>query len=184
MTAAFCLGILLGCFCSLWIPSEGSEALQEYLNSYFALTTAGFSFGHLIRDLWMLLRLPILVFLLRFTVFGVLLIPVAVSGKGFLLSFAFSSFVRCFGWKGEAAALLLFGWSAMIEMAVLLALAAESWTVAQKQDQRERGRYEKRWDMGQTLVCFCLLAVLAAVQMLCNGLMKQLLQMILDGCWG
>lgn len=181
LTSVCCgIGVVLGCFFALWTQDTGTEALSRFMESYLTLESRDTWLGQVLNQGWSVLRLPLLVILLRFTVLGVLAIPLVVGAKGFLLSFAVSTFVKCYGLRGEAAALLLFGVSSSVELVIFLLLAVNSWVIA-----RERGLGKERsgWkDRGvkECVVCVLLLCVDVGLQCVAAGWTGELLRWVLD----
>lgn len=132
LTGGCCgLGILAGCLCTLWMGAKETAALRSFIDGYLSLEVSGVA-GRVVNELWAVFRLPLLVILLRFTVLGVLLIPCVLGAKGFLLSFAVSAFVKSYSWKGEAAAVLLFGLPSLVELTCLLVLAVDGWVLSHR----------------------------------------------------
>ncbi|MCD8147696.1 MAG: hypothetical protein LUD84_10570 [Clostridiales bacterium] len=165
----FALGGLLGCLFSAFLQGEGSAALTAYLESYLSLAEAeGAAQPGWWAVVWQVLREALAVGLLRFTVLGVLLVPLVMGVKGFLLSFAISAFARCYCWRGLGAALLLFGGPECLQVTALFLLAVESWLGAERRG-RELRTGEERSDLRVYVVCLLLLAGSAALQKLLAG---------------
>ena len=76
------------------------------------------------KSFFNLVKYPAVVFLLAFTAFGVIAIPVFVFLKGFILSLSVSSVVASFGKVGVVAALSIFGIQAAISIPTLILLSA------------------------------------------------------------
>lgn len=129
LCACFFLGLLLGFLFSA-LSSESIE-LSDYLQRYFQV--AGQS-GGISPSLWSVVweqaRWPLLAVVLSFTVLGVIGIPLLLTIRGFLLSFAVATFGRLFGLHGVAAALAVFGLTALLSMPVLFAVCHDSFRAA------------------------------------------------------
>lgn len=179
--AAVCFGVgsILGCLFSAQLQGEGSTALTDYLDSYLAMVgengTVQAGWAGLC---WATFRMPLLLTLLRFTVLGVLLIPLAMGVKGFLLSFAVSAFARSYAWKGLAAALLLFGIPEGVQVVVLFLLAVKSWVRAEGCG-REVRKGEEQEGLRLYLVCWLVLGGSVLFQKLLAGWMLRGLEVIL-----
>lgn len=165
MAGMFAIGAMLGCCWSVWMNENSGEALRDYLQGYLSVVEVQSGVDGLARRLWHTLQLPLLVVLLRFASLGVLLIPPLLGIKGFLLSFSISSFVKSYGWKGEAASLAVFGPSAILEAAVLLYLAAECWEGALRLGSRQDTPSSKgKSFFKRAALCFVLLIVEVALE--------------------
>lgn len=121
----FAAGALSGFFFSSW--SGDDPALLDYLSRCFQ--TAGQGSGvepSLWSSIWDLLRWPFAAFLLGSTALGVAGIPLLLSARGFLLSFAAATFARLFGLPGMAASFAAFGVSALVAVPVLFVVSADA----------------------------------------------------------
>ena len=76
----------------------------------------------LLSVLWESVRWPLFAFLMGFTALGVLGIPTLFAVRGFLLSFAVSSFVRMFGGTGGILAFFAFGITGLAAVPALFVL--------------------------------------------------------------
>lgn len=116
----FFLGALAGC---LLAGQAEDGALGQYLESYLSGIQSGGAYRpRLAALLWSLARWPLLILALSFTPFGLPGIPVAFLFRGFLLSFAVSSFFCVYGYAGLALAFLVFGVSGLFGVTVLFLL--------------------------------------------------------------
>ena len=79
---------------------------------------------------WSTIRWPVFAVLMGFTGLGLLGIPVLFSIRGFLLSFAITSFVRMFGGVGGVLAFLTFGVTGLVAIPVLFVLGVQSLAAA------------------------------------------------------
>ncbi len=119
----FFLGELAGC---LLAGRVEDGALSQYLISYLSLIQAQGVYRPQITDLlWSLVRWPLLILALSFTPFGLPGIPIAFLFRGFLLSFAISSFFCVYGYAGLALAALVFGVSGLFSVTVLFLLGVQ-----------------------------------------------------------
>lgn len=123
LSIAFFLGGLAGC---LLAGQSENDTLIQYLTSYLTeIQTQGAYRPAAVSLLWELIRWPLLIVALSFTPFGLLALPAAFVFRGFLLSFAVSSFFRVYGFGGLALAFLVFGISGLIGVTVLLLLGVQ-----------------------------------------------------------
>lgn len=158
----FAAGTLGGFFFSGW--SERDLALSEYLCRYFQTVGEGSGIEpSLWASIWDLLRWPLAVFLLGSTAFGVIGIPLLLSMRGFLLSFAAATFARLFGLPGMAAALAAFGVSALATVPVLFVISTDAF---HQSLGRLSGERSPSWSQrAQTLTpCAGLLVLAVALQ--------------------
>lgn len=118
----FFLGLVFGlCFSML---RQDSKELSNYLSEYFQTVGESGSLNISIWSvIWDLARWPIFAFLLGFTALGVVAIPALLIVRGFLLSYAVTTFVGLFGTDGLAAALAAFGVTALLLIPVLFVIA-------------------------------------------------------------
>lgn len=110
VASAFCIGGLAGMLLAAQVGGGGHDSLAAYIEGYLAAAKSGsvvLSPG-LLSVLWESVRWPLFAFLMGFTALGVLGIPTLFAVRGFLLSFAVSSFVRMFGGTGGILAFFAF----------------------------------------------------------------------------
>lgn len=175
----YLMGVILGCLCAMWAGEDSSAALREYMRGYLAVSsTRGFAL-RLWEQTWSIMCMPLLVFLLRFTVLGLLGIPFALGYKGFLMSFSVSAFVKSYGWSGAVAGGLLLGMTSIAELSCLLLLAVDSWEMAQ--DRGTVRRMERKRNGYRTaLLCGMILCLVGMIQALFGGVMPDLLEWLLE----
>lgn len=180
MAVCFGIGSALGCLFSAQLQGDGSAALMNYLDSYLAMAgESGTVQPGWMKLCWATFRMPLLLALLRFTVLGVLLIPLAMGAKGFLLSFAISAFARSYAWKGLGAALVLFGIPEGIQIVVIFLLAVKSWVGAEEQGREKRSKEGQEELLRLYLMCGAILAGSVLLQRLLAGWMLWGLRMLL-----
>ena len=101
VSAAFALGGVLGCGLAAQVGGGGGDMLHAYVTGYLTAARAGEAAPpHMLSVVWSTIRWPVFAVLMGFTGLGLLGIPVLFSIRGFLLSFAITSFVRMFGGVG------------------------------------------------------------------------------------
>ena len=125
LSVCFGLGALAGFLFSAL--NGDSPELLEYLRQYFQ--SAGVAGGlepSLAAVVWDLLRWPLAAFLLGMVPIGAVAIPVLLGARGFLLSFAATTFARLFHLPGIAAALAAFGVTALMAVPVLFVVAEDA----------------------------------------------------------
>lgn len=180
VTGVFAAGAILGCFWAAWMKGSSFSALSDYLEGFLAMDNGSMEKKEVLGRVVQTIRLPLAVFFLRFTVFGVLLIPALLFVKGFILAFSVASFVKCYGWTGEAAAWLLYGLPSAAEVAVMFLLGVEGWLIAQRRGNGPLPRGE-RMDVKLVLLCFAFLTAVSVLQSLTRGGSVWLLQHLLVG---
>ena len=110
VSCAFVSGGIAGLLVASQVAGEGQTTLAAYIESYLAAaqqrTAAAPGFFAVALDL---LRWPCLAVFMGFLSLGVVGVPILFAVRGFLLSFAVSSFVRMFGGAGGMLAFSAFG---------------------------------------------------------------------------
>ena len=154
VSAAFALGGVLGCGLT---AARAGEAAPP----------------HMLSVVWSTIRWPVFAVLMGFTGLGLLGIPVLFSIRGFLLSFAITSFVRMFGGVGGVLAFLTFGVTGLVAIPVLFVLGVQSLAAARLLAGRFLGdgkrslpfgrAYWVRCGLCSAALCLCALLEYAAV---------------------
>ncbi|WP_368241635.1 hypothetical protein [Intestinimonas butyriciproducens] len=134
VASAFCIGGLAGMLLAAQVGGGGHDSLAAYIEGYLAAAKSGsvvLSPG-LLSVLWESVRWPLFAFLMGFTALGVLGIPTLFAVRGFLLSFAVSSFVRMFGGTGGILAFFAFGITGLAAVPALFVLGVQSFAGARE----------------------------------------------------
>ena len=128
---AICFGLgALGGFLFSALSGNSPE-LQDYLQQYFLSAGKGDGLEPAMAAVvWDLIRWPLAAFLLGLAPVGVVGIPVLMGARGFLLSFAATTFARLFHMPGLAAALAAFGVTVLVAVPVLFAVAEDAFRQA------------------------------------------------------
>lgn len=114
---------LCGCLLASAAGESGGAAISSFLKSYLALVSDGSAVSPSGWNvLWELCCWPGLVFVLGFTALGAAAIPALFCVRGFLLTYAMSSFYRVFGSAGTITVFTVFGVSALFSVPVLFAV--------------------------------------------------------------
>ncbi len=174
VSAAFVLGGVLGCALATQVDGGGSDTLSAYIKGYLAVAQSGaVASPHILSTIWTTVRWPLFAIFMGFTALGVLGVPVLFSMRGFLLSFAITSFVRMFGGAGGVLAFLAFGITGLVAIPVLFVLGVQSFAAARllagrflKDNKRALpfGRaYWMRCGVCCTVLCLCVLLEYAVV---------------------
>ena len=148
--------------------------LHAYVTGYLTAARAGEAAPpHMLSVVWSTIRWPVFAVLMGFTGLGLLGIPVLFSIRGFLLSFAITSFVRMFGGVGGALAFLTFGVTGLVAIPVLFVLGVQSLAAARLLAGRFLGdgkrslpfgrAYWVRCGLCSAALCLCALLEYAAV---------------------
>ena len=125
LSVCFGLGALGGFLFSAL--SGDSPELVDYLRQYFLSAGEGSGLEpSLVAVVWDLIRWPLAAFLLGLVPVGAAGIPVLMGARGFLLAFAATTFARLFHLPGLAAALTVFGVTALVAVPVLFAVAEDA----------------------------------------------------------
>lgn len=118
MSVCLLFGIVLGCATSVRAESSFSPFAE-----YTALSdgvSVNYSFSKVYLNM---VKYPLIVFILGFTAFGQLAIPLVVAVKGFFISFSVSLIMRGAGLHGLLSAMSVFGVQALLSIPCLLILA-------------------------------------------------------------
>ena len=152
----FFLGSTAGCLLAAAAGGGGSESLTSYIQGFLsAAGEVGVQPPALLPLLWDLLRWPVFVVALGFTALGVLGIPILFAVRGFLLSFAVSSFVRIFGSEGCFAATLIFGVSGAVSIPALFVLGVQGLTASARLAGRTMGASRRGSPFGRAYFLRC-----------------------------
>lgn len=117
----FAAGIVAGTLLSAGFVEGGGAA--EYMSGYLPALAEIASAG-MFRYFLILLRYPLLVFLLGFSALGTVGVPVVSFARGFSLAFALSALTRLYASSGALMACLLFGAVSALAVPVFLFLAS------------------------------------------------------------
>lgn len=80
----------------------------------------------LLDTIWDLVRWPLAAFLLGLTPVGAVGVPLIMGGRGFLLSYAATTFVRLFHLPGMVVVLAVFGVTVFLAVPTLFVVAADA----------------------------------------------------------
>lgn len=137
-------GMLAGFLACRIVPGDDLSVLRGYVMDYAQLSASEKSNAGLPGVVWTYLRYPAAVFLLGFTAWGVMLIPLVCAAQGFFLSFAVQCFAMSLGQQGVLLALAALGLRCLFSVPCLLAAAedgfAAAWRRAEHQKPEERNR--------------------------------------------
>ena len=124
---AICFGLgALGGFLFSALNGDSPELL-DYLRQYFRSAGEGGGLEpSLIAVVWDLLRWPLAAFLLGLVPAGAVGVPLLMGARGFLLTFAATTFARLFHLPGLAAALAAFGVTILVSVPVLFVVAEDA----------------------------------------------------------
>ena len=174
VSAAFALGGVLGCGLAAQVGGGGGDMLHAYVTGYLTAARAGEAAPpHMLSVVWSTIRWPVFAVLMGFTGLGLLGIPVLFSIRGFLLSFAITSFVRMFGGVGGVLAFLTFGVTGLVAIPVLFVLGVQGLAAARllagqclgdgKRSLPFGRSYWVRCGLCSAALCLCALLEYAAV---------------------
>lgn len=170
LAACFVAGAVGGCFFAGALDEDSATNLFDFFGGYFTSIENGQALHFsLLSAVWEVLRWPLVVFVLGFTVLGVVGLPVAFCVRGFLLSYAVSVLVRLYGAVGLVAALAVFGFSGFFVLPALFTLGVDAFRAAGSMAGNLLGD-RKTFSPGQgrllrTGCCSLLLAMSAAFQL-------------------
>lgn len=140
----FAAGVLAGFLVRCALPVDDLSALSGYVTSYAQLAAQEKDAPALLQIVWAYVRYPAAVFLLGFTAWGVLFIPLVCAAQGFFLSFAVQCFASAMGRQGVALALAALGLRCLFVLPCLLMIASDgfaaAWRLAERQKTEVRDR--------------------------------------------
>lgn len=125
----FLIGVLAGILTAAFLNLPSKQALYSDINGFINGSHTQTSF---FESLWQVSSMPLLVFCLSFTCFGVLLIPVAVVLQGYLLSFSVSAMIRLLSWRGCLLGAASFGIRALTIIPCLLILSVQCFLLSKQ----------------------------------------------------
>lgn len=165
--AAFLLGGLIGCGLAASVGGGANDSLATYIQNYMAAAKAGITQPpELLPLVWEVVRWPLFALLLGFTALGVIGVPLLFFARGFLISFAVTSFVRMFGAAGGGLAFLFFGLTGLLAIPVLFVLGVQSFLTAIALAGRSRNQGKRLQPLyGRAFLVRC--GICAAVLALC-----------------
>lgn len=178
ITLCFVLGCVAGCWCSSCLEQEGAGALREWLEGYISAQHTGAA--EWVPALWQMLRFPLLLTLLQFSVLGMVFVPVLMGVRGFLFSFAVTGFVRTYAWRGMLCALLLFGPLGIVELTALFFLAEAAFLRADQMGREGGGAQSAVASPVLVAACWMALGLLALGQVLLSGMVSRGLAALLS----
>lgn len=118
---------ILGCASVISAGQERSASLSLYLSRYVALLSEGDyvspTFLSAFCDFFLV---PAVLFFTGISSLGVLIVPLLVSFRVFLLSYAISSFFHVFGLPALFVSLAVFGLEALVTLPVILTLGSHA----------------------------------------------------------
>lgn len=177
----FFLGGVAGCIMAANVQGSGSDSLSAYIRGFLSVTSANNMASPAFFPLvWDVLRWPLLSVVLGFTALGVIGIPILFTVRGFLLSFAISSFVRMFGGIGGLLAGAIFGTSGVIAIPALFVVGVQALAASRRLAGRALGEGRRNSPFGKAyflrcslcagVLCVCILLEYLAVPALVSGL--------------
>ncbi len=162
MVVALILGIASGC---IFAAKADSDVLTNLIGSDITIISQNESSDYsLFKTFFNLAKYPVLSLFLSFSAFGVILIPLVVFTKGFLLSLSVSSVISVLGKKGIFTALSMFGVQSLVSIPCLLLLTAVGFEFSKPfalLAGPSKGQIpQKRIKTGSTLILFSFLLIL------------------------
>ncbi len=121
MTVCLVCGVVIGCATSFHM-NEPFSLFKEY-NVFSEGVSVNYSY---LKVYFNLIKYPLIVFLLGFTAFGEIAVPLTVAVKGFFISFSVSLMMHGNGTHGLLCALAVFGVQAIISVPSILILSSVS----------------------------------------------------------
>jgi len=175
----FLVGVFAGVLMAIFLNLPAKQALFSDLNGFIYGEHTEISFW---QSLWQVSRIPLLIFCLSFTCFGVLVIPVVVALQGYLLSFSVSVMIRLLGWQGCVLGLANFGVRTFVLVPCLLILSVQCFLLSKHFFQtmlpsNKNGVTFPRGFILTFICCFLLLPLGAALD---HALTEHAVSLVLD----
>lgn len=130
LSSSFFMGGVLGFFLASLMTEDGQGTLADFFLSYFQAISEGSYETSLFTSLWSNLKVPLLIFLLGFSLIGTIGIPLLFAVEGFLFTFSISTLCRLLGVTGLIPAFFLFCMPAFLWIPVLFFMGLESFQSA------------------------------------------------------
>ena len=183
LAACFLAGGLAGCLLSARTGEMGEAALTELLRAYVAQAALRPAEpAPLAVVLWETFRWPLLVLILGFTTLGLLFLPLVFAVRGFLFSFAVTSFVRMLGGGGAWLALAVFGVTGCAAIPALFVLGVQGMGASRALASRFLGESRRSLPYGRSYWTRC--AACAGVLLVCAGLESTAVPALVSGAAG
>ena len=163
----FLLGCLLGILFSTDLSSETAGEISEYLSDYFHLMECGKLSKSPLRTLWSHGKWVALCAAAGFSVPGILLLPVLICFRGFLLSFAISCFVCLFGRAGVVPSVIFFGIPAFLWMPALYVTACAAFECSARRIAMKQENLQPTAVLGRKFYTSVLLSILMLIMCVC-----------------
>ena len=158
----FAAGILAGFLARRIVKSDDLSALGSYVSSYASLTVQ--QPADIISVLWAYLRYPAAAFLLGFTAWGVMLLPLLCTAQGFFLSFSVHCFAASLGRGGVTLALAALGLRCLFVLPCMLCISRDGFSRACRAlSQKHPVKSEIPWRM----LLFCVFVLLTGTVVEC-----------------
>lgn len=133
------------------VDGGGQDSLSAYIEGYLKMVQTGNAVAPSpITAFWETVRWPLFTFLMGFTALGVVGIPTLFAVRGFLFSFAISSFVRMFGGAGAILAFFAFGLTGLVAVPALFVLGVQGFAGARELAGRALGAGKGPLPFGRT----------------------------------
>ena len=143
---SFLIGTFIGLFFAGILPQGEGETLTRYISGYLSAIESGtMVYPDTVSSFWNTFRWLIGIFLCSFTLIGILVIPILLCVRGFLLSFAVSCFIRTLGASGVILSALLFGLPGLFSISALLLLGVQSFNLSLRIKQKGKAKQNKKY---------------------------------------
>ena len=172
LSAMFLCGVCAGCITASYITGDGANLLNEYISKGILVSEVDTTGKELFFKAFItFVKYPAIIFLLGYTAFGILFIPLVLVLRGYFISFCVTSVIQALGYKGILSALCIYGFQAVISIPCILIVAAKAMRASQGFFSFVREEKDKRMVSPLTdgyltcfLICIVFLAVCAAVE--------------------
>lgn len=183
VAVSFLLGGVAGCIFCANVTGVGNESLSAYMEGFLSLAQSGGVIApKLLPLIWEILRWPLVTLVLSVTALGLIGIPALFAVRGFLLSFAISSFSRMFGMYGGLMAAAVFGVSGLFSLSALFILGVQGFASARSLAGRAVGVGGRSLPFGKAYILRC--GVCAGAFFLCILLEYFAVPVIVSGIAG
>jgi len=126
LPAFFMLGAAAGCLSALYIQTDLDGTLVSYVDGYLSLARAGNSGPLFLSALLNAFKYHAIIVVCGLSGLGIVLIPGVMAVRGFLLTYAVTTFVRVLGYGGLLLSAGIFGAQCLIALPCLLLLGYQA----------------------------------------------------------
>ncbi len=173
LMSLFLVGAIVGSFFAANLSPQSQQLLEQSLQSSGSLFGAAWQNGSLLLDMVLL----IVVFCSAYWKVGVVMVPLSLMSKGFLLSMLVTAYVKTMGIAGYLSAIVSTVLGGFLSVAALVVLALQAFGLAGARATRKKGQgkgvYIDRSYYFSACVCMVMTVLSALLQTYVAPLLQQ-----------